>query len=200
MIDKKASTSVPIHDLIATRWSSRAIDPHQPVAREHLAQLLEAARWAPSCYGDQPWRYLVWDKLRSPEAWQKAFECLVPGNQSWAKMAPVLMLSLARNEFMNGKPNRWGQHDTGAASENLCLQGASLGLVVHQMGGFDAQKARDYFNIPGQYTPMAMIAAGHPGDASHLSEKHRATEDAPRQRLDVDQIAFEAEWGSPFKA
>jgi hypothetical protein len=67
MLEKKATTSVPIHELLARRWSPRAFDPQKTVAREELAALLEAARWAPSCNGDEPWRYLIWDRGRDPE-------------------------------------------------------------------------------------------------------------------------------------
>ena len=115
-------------------------------AREQLAALLEAARWAPSCNGDEPWRYLVWDRARDPEGWQKAFDCLSENNRKWVKNVPVLMLSCAGSIFAhNGKPNRYGPHDTGAASMSHRAAGGALGLAVHQMGGFDAAKARAAF-------------------------------------------------------
>jgi nitroreductase len=76
MQDRKAITSVPIHDLLARRWSPRAFDVNRPVTREQLVTIMEAGRWAPSCNGDEPWRYLVWDRTRDPEGWQKAFDCL----------------------------------------------------------------------------------------------------------------------------
>ena len=120
---KPAITSMPIHELLASRWSGRAFDAAKPVDHDQIITLLEAARWAPSCYGDQPWRFLVWNKGADAEAWQQAFGCLAPGNQAWVKDAPLLLLTTADTLFNhNGQPNRWGQHDTGAAAENLCLQ------------------------------------------------------------------------------
>lgn len=196
MLEKPATTSTPIADLLARRWSPRAIDPDQPVSREHLLALLEAARWAPSCFGDQPWRYLIWDRFRDAASWQLAFACLAEGNQVWVKNAPVLLLSIAAPNFgHNQKPNRWAQHDTGAASENLCLQAAALGLVAHQMGGFDPDKAKATFNIPSDHTCMAMIAAGHPGPVEVLSDVLREKEQAPRERKPLAQITFENTWG-----
>lgn len=196
MLEKLAVTSVAIADLIARRWSPRAIDPLQPVSREHVIALLEAARWAPSCFGDEPWHYLVWDRFADASGWQQAFECLAEGNQSWVKNAPVLLLSVATPNFgHNGQPNRWAQHDTGAASENLCLQAAALGLVVHQMGGFDPDKAKATFKIPADHACMAMIAVGHPGAAENLPEALREKESAPRQRKLLAQIAFSGAWG-----
>src|SRR5688500_7115316 len=117
MEDRKAHTSVPIDELLAKRWSPRAYDRRRQVSREQLASLLEAARWAPSCNGDQPVRYLIWDRERDAQGWQKAFDCLSENNRKWVKNVPVLMLSCAGSIFGHtGKPNRYGPHDTGAAS------------------------------------------------------------------------------------
>lgn len=199
MIEKPANTSVPIHGLLAQRWSPRAIDQQQPVSREMQLSLLEAARWAPSCFGDQPWRYLVWDRFHDGNAWQAAFDCLSDGNKAWVRNTPVLMASFADSVFRrNGKPNRWGQYDTGAASENLALQGWSLGLVVHQMGGFDREKLREAFDVPEQFTPMAMIAIGHPGDPDELPEEKKISELKPRQRVPLAEMAFEGRWNAGF--
>ncbi|MCB1920830.1 MAG: nitroreductase family protein [Candidatus Competibacteraceae bacterium] len=199
MLEKLALTSTPIADLIARRWSPRAIDPDQPVSREQVLALLEAARWAPSCFGDQPWRYLVWDRFRDAAAWQQAFECLAEGNQIWVRNAPVLLLSVAAPHFgHNNKPNRWAQYDTGAASENLCLQAAALGLAAHQMGGFDPDKVKAAFNIPADHICMAMIAVGHPGPVEVLTDALREKEQAPRERKPLAQIAFDGRWEQRF--
>lgn len=196
MQGNRAVTQVAIADLIARRWSPRAIDPDQPVSREQLLALLEAARWAPSCFGEQPWRYLVWDRFQDPEGWRQAFECLAEGNQIWVKNAPILLLSLAAPNFShNGQPNRWAQHDTGAASENLCLQATALGLVAHQMGGFDPEAAKTRFNIPADQVGMAMIAVGHPGAVALLPAALAAKEQAPRTRKPLEQLVFTGRWG-----
>ena len=195
MLEKPAIAQVAIADLIARRWSPRAIDPDKPVGREHLLALLEAARWAPSCSGEEPWRYLVWDRFRDPSGWRQAFECLDEGNQIWVRNAPVLLLSLAAPNFgRNDKPNRWAQHDTGAASENLCLQATAMDLVAHQMGGFDPEKTKACFNIPTDHACMAMIAVGHPAPADVLSEPLRDRELAPRKRKPLDRMVFEGGW------
>ncbi len=198
MQDRKAITSVPIHDLLARRWSPRAFDASRSVTREQLTALLEAGRWAPSCNGDEPWRYLIWDRGRDPQGWQKAFDCLTDSNKKWVKNVPLLMLSCAGSIFgHSGKPNRWGQHDTGAASVSMVLQAVALGLSVHQMGGFDVEKARAAFNIPAEYLPMAMIAIGHQAEPDILDEETKAKELKPRGRKPLVERFFEGSWGNP---
>jgi len=198
IIEKKAQTSVAIHDLIARRWSPRAFDKSRPVERGQVIALLEAARWAPSCNNDQPWCYLLWDRNRDPASWQKAFECLAEGNQAWVRNAPLLLASVAGGQFAhNAKPNRWGQHDTGAASANLVLQAVALGLAAHQMGGFDADRLREKFAIPAGYTPMAMIAVGYQADADNLEVEVKQRELAPRARKPLGEKFFEGTWGVP---
>jgi len=196
MLRKPAQTSRPIHDLLARRWSTRAFDAAKPVTREQLTTLLEAGRWAPSCNGDEPWRYLVWDRARDPEGFQKAFDCLSDNNKKWVKNVPLLMLSCAGSNFAaTGKPNRWTQHDTGAASLSIALQADALGLAVHQMGGFDAEKARAAFGIPVEYTPMAMIAVGYQAAPDVLDEETKKKELTPRARKPLAERFFEGGWG-----
>ena len=201
MLRKPAQTSRPIHDLLARRWSTRAFDAAKPVTREQLTTLLEAGRWAPSCNGDEPWRYLVWDRARDPEGFQKAFDCLSDNNKKWVKNVPLLMLSCAGSNFAaTGKPNRWTQHDTGAASLSIALQADVLGLAAHQMGGFDAEKARAVFGIPAEYTPMAMIAVGYQAAPDVLDEETKKKELIPRARKPIAERFFEGGWGKGVAA
>lgn len=196
---KPAITSTPIHDLLAQRWSGRAYDPARAVSREQKITLLEAARWAPSCYGDEPWRFIVWDKNADAASWQQAFACLAPGNQAWVQHAPLLLLSTADSLFNhNGQPNRWGQHDTGAASENLCLQAVALGLMAHQMGGFDVDNIRAVAGVPPQYMPMAMIAVGYPAEPATFSPEVAERETASRKRRALGELFFDGGWAKPM--
>lgn len=197
-MNKPAITRVAINETIANRWSGRAYDASKAVSQEQIIALLEAARWAPSCFGDQPWRFIVWDKNADAAAWQKAFDCIVPGNQAWVKDAPLLLLTMAGSLFNhNGKENRWGQYDTGAAAENLCLQASSMGLMAHQMGGFDAGKAREAFSIPAEYTPMAMMSVGYPADVATLNGEVLQRETSARARRELGELFFKGNWGTP---
>ncbi len=196
MHQKPASTSVKIHDIIQNRWSPRAIDPNKPVSHDDLLALLEAARWAPSCFNDQPWRFIVCDKSADLASWETAFDTLMDKNRLWAKNAPVLILSVAMANFNhNGKPNRFGLYDTGAASVSLALQASALGLVVHQMGGYDADKARAAFGLPDDCTPMAMMALGYQAEADSLDEDFKAAELAERARASLGQHFYTGKWG-----
>lgn len=196
MFKKKIDTQADINEILASRWSGRAYDAKRPVLHRDILSLLEAARWAPSCFGDEPWRYIVCDKTTNESAWNKAFDCLSEGNQSWAVNAPILILATANTLFAhNGKDNRWAQYDTGAASMSLCVQATSMGLMVHQMGGFSADKAVQAFSIPEQYTAMAMMAVGYQLAKNEIPEDLMERESAERQRNPLGDQFFAGEWG-----
>ena len=195
---KPAVTQVPIDATIANRWSGRAYDAARAVPRDDVIALLEAARWAPSCYGDQPWRFMIWNRHEDAAGWQRAFDTLAPGNQAWVKDAPLLVLVAADSLFKhNGQPNRWSQYDTGAAALNLCLQAASAGMMAHQMGGFDADKLRAAFAVPQQFSLMAMVSVGYPAEISTLSGEVLERETAPRTRRPLGELFFSGAWGKP---
>ena len=198
---KPAITQSPIHELLAARWSGRAYEASKPVSREQTIALLEAARWAPSCFGDQPWRFVLWNKVDDPAGWQQALECLAPSNQTWVKDAQLLMLITAGSLFNhNNQPNRWGQYDTGAAGENLCLQAEALGLMAHQMGGFDVDKARAMAGVPEQYSLMAMLSVGYAAAPENVSEELKEREFAPRKRRELGELFFAGRWDKSFVA
>ena len=199
-MQKPATTQVPINEVIANRWSGRAYDANKAVSNEQVISLCEAARWAPSCFGDEPWRFIVWNKNTDKASWQKAFDCLVPGNQEWVKDAPLLLLVCADTVFgHNQKPNRWAQYDTGAAAENLCLQAEDLGLMAHQMGGFNADAARNAFEIPEQFTLMAMVAVGYAADIKTVIGEALARETAERKRKPLAELFFDSAWNKSIK-
>ncbi len=195
-MQKEATTDSPIHDLIRLRWSPRAFSDRM-VEPAKLRSLLEAARWAPSSFNEQPWAFVVATR-DSPAEHSRLLSILVPGNAAWARRAPVLILSITKLNFdANGAPNRHAMHDVGLATENLVTQATALGLSVHQMAGFDAQKAREEFSIPANWEPMTAIAIGYVGDPNSLEEPLRTRELAPRTRKPLEQYVFTGRWGQP---
>jgi len=196
-----APTTVPIHDILAHRWSPRAFDS-RPVEPDKLRSLFEAARWSSSSYNAQPWYYIVATK-DDPENFKRVLDSFVEFNQSWAKNAPVVALSVAGLKFThNSEPNRHAFHDVGQASANLALQAAALGLQVHQMAGILPDKAREIFGIPENFEAVAGIALGYPGDPASLPDQLRQRELGKRERKPVDSFVFSGKWGNraPFVA
>jgi nitroreductase len=178
----------PVELLFVERWSPRAMSS-EPLKEEEILTLFEAARWAPSTYNEQEWRFLY--ARRETQQWQTFFRLLVEGNQAWCKNAAVLCVILAKKTFTkNGKPNPVHLFDVGCAFENLALQGAAMGLVVHGMQGFDFDKARTELKVPDDYAVAAMFAAGRPGDISVLPEPLREREE-PSDRKPVKDIICE---------
>jgi nitroreductase len=193
---KVASALPGTLDVIRRRWSPRAFS-ERPVSSQDLALLLEAARWAASSSNEQPWRFIIARKS-DPETHQKLFECLVEANQTWARNAPILLLTVAKRTFTsNGNPNRHALHDTGMALANLMLQATSMGIYTHAMAGFDREKARVNFAIPEDFEPGAAVAVGYLGDPASLSPKHQQSEMAPRTRKPLEALAFGGVWGQP---
>ena|SRR6185437_3724416 len=180
-MEKPAETAHPIEELLRRRWSPRAF-AERAVEPEKLARLLEAARWSASCFNEQPWSFIV--ATRDDEAeFARLLSCLIEGNQAWASHAPVLMVSVARLNFVqNGKPNRHAIHDVGLATAQMIVQAMAMGLFVHPMAGFYPDKVRELYGVPEGYDPVAAIAAGYAGDPAALSESLRQRELAPRVR------------------
>jgi nitroreductase len=190
-----APTAVPVHDLVSHRWSPRAFDS-RAVERHKLQSLFEAARWAASSYNAQPWFFIVAAK-DDPGNFQRVLDCFVEFNQSWAKHAPVVAISVARLKFEhNGQPNRHAYHDVGQAAANLALQATALGLQIHQMAGIEPEKARVTFAIPEGYEAVAGIALGYPGDPASLAEPLRVRELGPRERKPLSSFVFTGSWGA----
>jgi nitroreductase len=189
----------PIHDLIRARWSPRAFSD-QHVSDETLRSLFEAARWAPSSNNEQPWAFLVSRKGEGANH-EKMLSTLVEFNQSWAKNAPVLVIAVSQLAFAkNGTPNRNAFYDTGAAVALLSIEATAQGLFVHQMAGFDPQKAREAFLIPEGWEAISAFTIGHPGDPASLPEKLREREHAPRARKPLSDFVMSGKWGqqAPF--
>ncbi len=177
-----------VADIFIDRWSPRAMSGESITDRE-LMTLFEAARWAPSAFNNQPWRFLY--TKRDSDSWETFFNLLAEGNRTWVKNAAVLMVVISKktSEY-NNKPVRTHAFDTGSAWVSLALQGSISGLVVHGMAGFDYDKAKEDLGIPDDYNVEAMVAVGRPGDKNELPEKLRNIE-KPSGRKEIKEIAFE---------
>ncbi len=198
MSENRAPSDVPILDVLADRWSPRAFS-ERLVEKDKVASMMEAARWAPSCFNEQPWNFIIADKHEDPDGYHRLFECMLEGNQAWAGTAPVLMLSVAKMFFeYNNKPNRFGYHDLGMAVGNMLAQASSMDLYVHQMAGYHKDMARDSFRIPEGYEAVAMFAVGYLGDPSQLPEGTSEREDEPRKRYPMTEFTYAGIWDKPY--
>lgn len=176
-----------VMDEIMSHWSPRAFDSEKQVPESELRALLEAARYAPSCFNEQPWRYLI---ARDSEVRDKIIDSMTPGNKEWAPKAPVLMVILSKQTFaQNGKDNRWHQFDAGTSWGYLQLEAQRRGMITHAMGGFNSNKLRESLNIPDEYTIIALMALGYYGDPENLTDNYKAKEN-PSPRKSIDDIIF----------
>ena len=188
---KPADTDHPIYELIAQRWSPRAFRD-EPVDDEILCALFEAARWAPSSGNSQPWHFIVARRHADPDGFARLASTLMPGNDVWAARAPVLVLTVAREQSeKSGKPQPHAWHDVGMATYAFFMEVTARGLHAHPMAGFYADKARELCGIPEQHAPVAMIALGHFGDVEGLPEDIQKREAAPRVRKPLKDFLHE---------
>ena len=185
-LTKAASTTVPVHPLVAERWSPRGFDREHELGDEALYALLEAARWAPSSANSQPWRFLV--TRRGEDAHGRLFRALAPGNQAWAGTASALVLVAARTATDEGDPQPWALYDTGQAVATLVTQAQADGLSVHQMGGFDTAAVRAEFGLDTTLTPIVVLAIGRHDSTADLPEPFAAGEAARRTRQPIADL------------
>jgi nitroreductase len=184
--ERAAVTGADLHPLLANRWSPRGFVAGYRIPDADLNTLLEAARWSPSYGNSQPWRFLV---ARAGEpAFDRLAAQLNPGNQSWAPGASALLVIAATTVDEKNEPWPLWQYDAGQAAAHLTVQAAALGLVVHQMAGFNRDGVRAEFKLPDTIKPLAMMAIGHWDPDAALPDYLREREFAPRERKPLAEL------------
>ncbi|WP_193597270.1 nitroreductase family protein [Microbacterium sp. YJN-G] len=184
VLDRTAPTEHPVLDVLAERWSPRAFDPATPIDEAKFASALEAARWAPSSGNSQPWRFIV--ARRGSALHHGIHSALMGFNQAWAGDAAVLLVAVAETATDEGTPIHHAAYDLGQAVAHLSVQAHHDGLVVHQMGGFVAQRIREIAGLDERFAPMTVLAIGELGDPASLPEPLQQREVAPRVRRPID--------------
>ena len=183
--ESERKPSYPINPLILNRWSPRSMSG-EALNDDEIMSLFEAARWAPSSYNNQPWRFIY--AKRNSEHWNRFFNLLMEPNKLWAKNAAILVVVISRKNFeFNEKPAVTHQFDAGSAWENLALEASSRDIVAHGMQGFDYKKAGVDLRIPPNFEVMAMIAIGKKGPKeilpAELQEKEKLTNRKPLKEI-----------------
>jgi len=193
---KHARPDHPIHDLVVRRWSPYAFSSRD-VSTEDLRSLFEAARWAPSSYNEQPWCFIV-ARRSEPAPFEQVLQCLVEGNREWARQAPVLALTVARERFKrNDKPNRAAEHDVGLAVASLSVEATARGISVHQMIGILPDRAAEAFQIPEGAHALTALAIGYPaGPDEPAADVLRTRDQTPRQRKPLGEFVFGETFGT----
>lgn len=177
----------PVNRIFIDRWSPRAMSA-EPMSDDALMELFEAARWAPSSFNEQPWRFIF--AKRESDSWETFFDLLDPFNQEWCKNGAALVIILSNKVSSRGGENPTHSFDAGAAWQNFALQGSMKHLVVHAMSGFDHEKARKTLKIPDDYAIEAMCVVGYPGSITMLPE-HLQEREYASERLPIESIVCE---------
>lgn len=182
---------LPILELLSKRYSGYQFDNFKEVSRIQVQALLEAAILAPSSYNEQPWYFIVCNRSTDIKAYKEVLSTFVEFNRKWAEKAPLFIIVVSgMKSSHNSKWNRWAQFDTGAAVMALSLEATLLGLMTHQIGGFDVKRVQRAFSIPEGFLPMSVIAVGYPS-SEEVQKK--------RERKGVEENCFEGRWGRSIK-
>jgi len=184
-----------IHEQFITRWSPRAFSG-ETIDEQTLLSFFEAARWAPSAYNSQPWRFLY--ARRDTPNWERYLGLLNEFNRGWAQHASALVIIASKTTFTapgatEESPALWHTFDTGAAWAHLALQASISGYHTHGMAGFDQELTRKELKVPEGYDLHAAVAIGKLGDKSTLAEYLQARE-TPSPRLPLSKLAAEGDF------
>lgn len=174
-----------IEPYLLARQSKRAMSG-EALTKAELDRLFEAARWAPSSFNAQPWRFVY--ALRGTPAWDTFVALLNPFNQFWCKDGGALIVVAAKTVDREGKPNALAVFDTGAAAMSIALQASAQGLVFHALGGVEYEKIPAAVGLPADHTVCCMLVAGKPGPITNLPEFLQAREVASGRQPITDFV------------
>ena len=184
----KAETSVPVHEIIASRRSPRSFNETSTINNDDLTAILEAARWAPSAFNGQPWRFFV--GKRGDEVFGQILSSLGDFNKSWAKNSSALILVAGKTVKGDGSIHADYQYDCGLAVAQLVVETHHRGLIAHQMTGFDKPVAQDVLSIAAELIPVVVIAVGTQDVPEKLAGPLLEREIAKRERLPLSEIVI----------
>ncbi len=191
---KPADAHPDLVPAIRDRWSPVRFDAADDISDDELRLVLEAARWAPSSFNEQPWRFLC---ARRNDAHRGPLEAALFDGNAYAKRASALVCTLAKSTLSrNGRTNRLAPHDVGLATMNLVIQATSMGLISHLMAGFDKDRIRHDFRIPDDFTPLVMIALGRHDPALTGSDMTAREDDKQRTRSPLDELVYGSAFGA----
>jgi len=185
---KRAKTAHPVLDIIKDRWSARSFS-ERIISEDEMHTIIEAGSWAFSAMNEQPWRFMIAHK-NTPE-FEAFFNLLSGGNQPWCKNAAALVITLGKKTYSaNGAINHSMLHDVGAANMLMTLQGNSLGIYSHVMGGYDIQKTKELLNLDNDFEPIVITAFGFLDDPEKLNEPYKTRELTERSRKPINDLIF----------
>lgn len=187
----KNSTNHPVMSIFSERWSPYAFDPNRAINRDDLLSVFEACRWTMSAKNTQPWRFIVGVKNSGDGLWEKILAGFMPGNQSWAQYAPVLIIALVQPMFDDGMPNKCAEYDLGAATANLTNEATARGIHVHQCGGIDPAKIKATFELDATYQPMTGLVLGYAGTTDLIEPMYAERQLKPRVRKPLSDLIIQ---------
>ncbi len=179
-----------LHPLLQKRYSPRRFK-NREIPEKDIESIIEAARWSASAFNEQPWRFIVGNRFKDEESWNKIYQSLVEFNQKWNKQTPLFIVFLAHKKFKkNNKDNPYYAYDTGQAAAMATVQAMHLGLYCHQMGGFESDILRKHFHINEELEILSVMAIGYLGEPSDTEPEFYKMELEPRHRIALQELVL----------
>jgi nitroreductase len=172
---------VDLFEVIKGRRSIRKYTD-QPVPDEILAQLLEAAQWAPSASNQQRWRFVVVTDSTTKELIRQVSPGIFVG--------PPVYVVICAEEVPDAKD--WDRAtylaDCAMAAQNMMLSAYALGLGSCVVLSFSPPAVQEILELPVNIKPTLVVTLGYP-----------AQQPSPPSRLPLNEIAFREEYGERWE-
>jgi len=170
-------------------YRSLSVDP---IPEDTIQRVLQAATLAPSCYNNQPWRFVA---VRDPVTLEAIKAQLSEGNV-WAKTAPLIILACTKASLdcRLDEGRDYAFFDLGLATMNLMLQADHEGFVAHPIAGFNPKKTKAACKVPSEYVIVSLIICGKRGENSTLADWQIEREKGARQRKPITENCFIDTW------
>lgn len=184
-----------VHQAIAERRAYRSLEG-EIITDFMIGELARAASLAPSCFNNQPWRFVF---VHEPEQLKRLFTALSSGNE-WAHKASMIIAVFSQPDLdCQIKGRDYYLFDTGMAVGFILLRATEMGLVAHPIAGYRHGEAKEILEIPEHMTLITLIMVGKKSHSlsAVLSEKQVRDEKQRPPRLALDKISWKNRYTPP---
>lgn len=177
-----------VKQAIHTRRAYRSLEPVE-ITDELIGDLAESAQLTPSCFNNQPWRFVF---AHDPEVLKKLHGAMSRGNE-WVQAASMIIAVFSREDLdCRVRGRDYYLFDTGMATAFIMLRATELGLVAHPIAGYREDQVKEILGIPEDVKVITLVIVGRHSETIGplLSEKQVESEKERPGRLSLEEFAY----------